>query len=1251
MKLRRSARRHQAGTDATLWHEFHPGDRVLTPEGIFGRVVSVEDGFVAGAEHYIVELDAGLGGGEYSASELRHPTSDNVEPGFVAKTAERVEDGDIIFVASCDDCRFMTEGVIGQPSGDSARKGYETHLANYPDHNVWTDESRYDDTRLGAKTADFRLNEIAQQVRQLLEAGMAHADIIQRLVAQGIAPYQEVAEALQSLVTGAKTAENGECLGVEPHYASDDYPELSEILVERPPLPHSERVGSKKTAADPRRFQGIFPEIDDRVQLDEDGDIGEVIENRWEDDGEGGLVQHFKVQYPDGTIGYGNSRQFGWLNLDEPQYEQNDDDEYLAAKEAGFWDKVLDPIADYMIKHQDERYRYNPDTGQMASYDWCRFRRDRRCFYPRHLNQKATEQMGYAVWIPEDRGFCPRETWEDQKACPAPSEPGPNANDPRNLTDATIPFEQGGQRYDQFGRPVEVDIYSLSQRRYVTGERGVKTYDNVEELGSNSSDTSEFAEDIAEMVTEYRQKKNPYSGGNPYSATRDPEFSFHMTAAWTDVRDKAVRIRQAGHVRIISASPAFLVGEVRGDTNIYQTTLQREPGTNRVATWECGCAWAAYSWGRSGRWKKYEGRMCSHALALHYEAQSRGWMGQTVFEDAKMPDWRKDPSITVQRPGDYKKPDYEWRIDAARRTASRVCDWCGEPAYYAGRPTGDEGLMPSEVYYSCVEHRPELVEYAGDEINLHVVGTLRPLSTDASLHIPPALGIARDLYRDGDTEAEIAEVLSALGVSAPGWFIKQAMAAQPFEVRYHGETHKVTDIHGEMVVLDDGSEVPASEVEYPDYDPIRGLALLKQANPYLNYRACDNCGRRMAPYFPRTRAPDGERMLCETCAKFGSKDEPEPPTLGMAKEYRIARTAQADSEDGCMIALRPPAHILDALEGDTDEDYDNLHVTVAYLGKAADIDHNLLNQAVAEWSRRWPAFPAKLSGYGVFENGEDRVLVALVDMPGFEDARGELIDKLASYGIHPMRNHGYTPHLTLAYGHQGSAPEALPDDAKGDFQFSSVYVVTGQTWEEFPLTGRVAKSSAYYDPLVPDEECEHCGETIRLRGDGEWVHPHTGSPYCNDDGEATPKEAELRDEPEPALPRTDGIEEENDEIADTGREIDPNVQDIPNLRSGSIQPGDSSLSWLMEGNHSNQSEGQGGTISDHDIAQAAREALKKHSLKDFTPAEQAELIAEGEDEGVTASNLDKLDITGTHYEALESAFQEEESADDLWMLL
>lgn len=56
--------------NAELWHVFHAGQRVQTVDGISGVVAAVEDGPFPGAEQYVVELDQGLGGGQYTAGQL-----------------------------------------------------------------------------------------------------------------------------------------------------------------------------------------------------------------------------------------------------------------------------------------------------------------------------------------------------------------------------------------------------------------------------------------------------------------------------------------------------------------------------------------------------------------------------------------------------------------------------------------------------------------------------------------------------------------------------------------------------------------------------------------------------------------------------------------------------------------------------------------------------------------------------------------------------------------------------------------------------------------------------------------------------------------------------------------------------------------------------------------------------------------------------------------------------------------------------
>jgi hypothetical protein len=137
------------------------------------------------------------------------------------------------------------------------------------------------------------------------------------------------------------------------------------------------------------------------------------------------------------------------------------------------------------------------------------------------------------------------------------------------------------------------------------------------------------------------------SAFDPYrlivQAATDPSLRFHITAHWRDVVAKAKRIRAQAGVRITMASDGLVYGEVKGDHGVYETGIQRLPGSMQsVATYSCGCKWGAYHWGADDDFSRYAGRMCSHALALQYEAQSRGMFGQQINVDHKKPGWVPD---------------------------------------------------------------------------------------------------------------------------------------------------------------------------------------------------------------------------------------------------------------------------------------------------------------------------------------------------------------------------------------------------------------------------------------------------------------------------------------------------------------------------------------------------------------------------------------------------------------------------------
>src|SRR6478735_9545241 len=132
--------------------------------------------------------------------------------------------------------------------------------------------------------------------------------------------------------------------------------------------------------------------------------------------------------------------------------------------------------------------------------------------------------------------------------------------------------------------------------------------------------------------------------------------------------------------------------------------------------------------------------------------------------------------------------------------------------------------------------------------------------------------------------------------------------------------------------------------------------------------------------------------------------------------------AGAQHHDGVMVALRIPEEVgsLVALENGTPAD--DLHITLAYLGKFDDLgpgdNHRILNAArktAAEWAPLSGQFP---QGWGVFSPGEDgRPLWVHPDVPGISTMRETLVNHLSEEGVgeRVSDEHSFSPHVTLAY--------------------------------------------------------------------------------------------------------------------------------------------------------------------------------------------------------------------------------------------
>lgn len=101
-------------------------------------------------------------------------------------------------------------------------------------------------------------------------------------------------------------------------------------------------------------------------------------------------------------------------------------------------------------------------------------------------------------------------------------------------------------------------------------------------------------------------------------------------AAWADVAAKAKRLVQQAKVTILHNGPNYVMAHVVGDgtdnggePDEHEVEISRhDPASQIIEQWNCNCAWAQYAFDRTRKWKKFEGRVCSHVLATYWKSRS-----------------------------------------------------------------------------------------------------------------------------------------------------------------------------------------------------------------------------------------------------------------------------------------------------------------------------------------------------------------------------------------------------------------------------------------------------------------------------------------------------------------------------------------------------------------------------------------------------------------------------------------------------
>ncbi len=510
---------------------------------------------------------------------------------------------------------------------------------------------------------------------------------------------------------------------------------------------------------------------------------------------------------------------------------------------------------------------------------------------------------------------------------------------------------------------------------WVPYDRGLCTRDRVED--QRGCPVGEPGPDSGEKVF-FPDATIPWSQGGQ-----------RKTSAWVDVRDKASRIRRAGQVRVIAYTGNSITAEVKGDHNIYTTTITRVPGTKQTALWHCTCPWNTYSWARSGRWKSLEGRMCAHALAVVYEAQTQEMFGGTISEQSATPIWRTtDP---VEEPD--KVPPAPWRLDVAA------------------------SLRPEAIAFALTETIESLL--AAEALLL-----ADPKSSPGSLErVAQALDAAR-------VDAAVVAGGGSLGDVVASTVV--ARTVEPFSARDGGRIVRVIEIANGVATFEDGSSDSAESLVYPTFDPTIGLMAAKTADA--------NKAGVMVAFSP-------SREVCERLSNM---------TLAAGYDAEVP---------------------------------EQIHLTIAYLGKTKDVDRDAFLSAVKSYAAQSIPMEGTVAGLGTFANEGENVLWASASVPGLDEFRVGLLPILDAIGSPAKSDYGYTPHITLAYAEAPivELPE-LKDLAGTPLRFTTLVAAYGGEWHHFDLTGssgetvaveKLSKASARSMPVTKVGPLYHGTTTSR----------------------------------------------------------------------------------------------------------------------------------------------------------------------------
>jgi broad specificity phosphatase PhoE/2'-5' RNA ligase/cation transport regulator ChaB len=179
------------------------------------------------------------------------------------------------------------------------------------------------------------------------------------------------------------------------------------------------------------------------------------------------------------------------------------------------------------------------------------------------------------------------------------------------------------------------------------------------------------------------------------------------------------------------------------------------------------------------------------------------------------------------------------------------------------------------------------------------------------------------------------------------------------------------------------------------------------------------------------------------------------------------------------------------------EEPDQMHVTLAYLGKLADMDMEelpALEGMLQEFAEAHAPVEATLGGPARFNatahSDNLDVCIATVESKDIQEFRECLVDCMAEAGINVVSNFGYTPHVSLAYIKPGADFPVQRIDPIF-ITFDRITLCIGGARKEYVLSGSASYEDG--DIFVKADDTEQDNEDKEKGAVAGIPHPHRGS--------------------------------------------------------------------------------------------------------------------------------------------------------------